>query len=734
MVTDALRESVGGHPLVAETLARRGLLTPEAARGFLDPAAYHPASPFELPDMERAIERIRRAIRDHELLGVWGDFDVDGQTSTSLLVSALRDLGAEVMYHVPHRQHEGHGINLPHLQQMIDQGARLIVTCDTGIAAHEAVDYAQARGLDVIVTDHHHLAETLPAAYAVINPQRLPEDYPLHELPGVGVAYKLIEGLTGERADLLDLVALGIVADVALQVRDTRYLLQRGLERLRVTERLGLQAVLELAKVDPAQLTEMHIGFSLAPRLNALGRLEDASLAVELLTTHDREQARVLAQRLEALNAQRKLLTDQVYGAAVAQIAQDRSMLDAPVLILTHPQWHGGVLGIVANRLVEEFSRPVILLVTTDQQAHGSARSVEGVDITAALTANAHLLTTFGGHTMAAGLSLPIDNIAALRRGLARVITLPTFEPTLAISGYVTLLEITLDLIADLERLAPFGAGNPPLILAAHDLTIRSHSKIGRSGHHTGMTVVDQAGNSQRVIWWQSGDLPVGRIDLAFSARATDYKGERQLQIEWIGARPAEGVVQVSESTIEIVDYRTEPQQLSTLKGVQIWREADPSVSGQTRLELTEADKLAIWTIPPGSAELRAVIEQVKPQTIYLFAADPGLDTLESFVKRLAGLVKYALSQRGSVVTLAELAAATAQRAITVRAGLGWLVARGQIGISAIEGDTVILTESTGEILPNQAELREQLAAHLRETTAFRAFYRRADASRLFKL
>ncbi len=571
-VPDALREAVGGHPLVAETLARRGLLTPEAAYGFLDPNAYHPASPFDLPDMDRAVERIRRAIRDHELIGIWGDFDVDGQTSTSLLVSALRDLGGDVIHHIPHRQNEGHGVNLPHLQQMIDDGAQLIVTCDTGIAAHEAVDYAQARGIDVIVTDHHNLTKTLPSAYAAINPKRLPEGHPLHELPGVGVAYKLVEALAGEQPNLLDLVALGIVADVALQVRDTRYLLQRGLKKLRTTERFGLQAVLELAKIDPAQLTEAHIGFSLAPRLNALGRLEDASLAVDLLTTHDREQARMLAQRLEGLNAQRKLLSDQVYGAAAAQIEQDRSLLDAPVLILTNPQWHGGVLGIVANRLVEEFSRPVILLVLTEeQQAHGSARSVEGVDITAALTANAHLLTTFGGHTMAAGLSLPAENISPLRRGLARVITLPTREPTLEIGGYVTLPEVTLDLIADLERLAPFGAGNPPLILAAHDLTIRSHSGIGRSGDHTGMTVVDQAGSSQRVIWWQSGDLPSGRIDLAFSARAVDYKGEHQLQIEWIDARPAEGVIQVSEPTISIVDYRTEPGRLSTLTDIPIW-------------------------------------------------------------------------------------------------------------------------------------------------------------------
>ena len=260
--------------------------------------------------------------------------------------------------------------------------------------------------------------------------------HPLRDLPGVGVAYKLVEALTGDAPHLLDLVALGIVADVAQQRGDTRYLLQRGLQILKQTERLGLQALIELAEVDPAQITEETIGFVLAPRLNALGRLDDANLAVELLTTGDLERARVLASRLEALNAQRRLLVEQVYDAAQAQIvearnAHDASLLDSSVIVLAHPQWHSGVVGIVANRLVEDYGRPVILLVTPEgEAAHGSARSVEGVNITEALAtvaaANPDLLDGFGGHAGAAGLRLPQANIRALRRALTRTITLPS--------------------------------------------------------------------------------------------------------------------------------------------------------------------------------------------------------------------------------------------------------------------------------------------------------------------
>ncbi|HVU12126.1 MAG TPA: single-stranded-DNA-specific exonuclease RecJ [Phototrophicaceae bacterium] len=730
-VPDDLRAGVGGHPLIAETLAQRGIVTSEAARAFLDLTVYRPANPFDLPGMAHAIERVRWAIRQREPICVWGDFDVDGQTSTTLLYSALRDLGAQVDYHIPNRRGEGHGVNLPVLERLIDAGAKLIVTCDTGVVAHEAVDYANSREIDVVITDHHHLPPSLPRAYAVVNPQRLAADHPLHELPGVGVAYKLIEALSGDLAPLLDLVALGIVADVATQTGDTRYLLQRGLQALRSTERLGLQALIELAELDPAYLTEEHVAFTLAPRLNALGRLDDASFAVELLTTHDLERARILAQRLEGLNAQRKLLVEQVYGAAQAQIEQNTSLLESNVLILGHPQWHAGVLGIVATRLVEQYHRPVILLVTSPgENAHGSARSVAGVDITAALTANANLLTSFGGHALAAGLSLPADHISALRRGLSRVITLPTTETTLQIDHYLELSDITPEFVADLERLAPFGAGNPPPIFAARDLTIRSHSAVGRGDEHHRVTVQDQQGNKQQVIWWRSGSLPAGRFDLAFTVRAVNDQGEPKPQIEWIDARPAQGAIWVSAPTLQIVDYRaaSDPQaKLRSLTNVLVWREADSSVEGSTRSDLAPSQALAIWTIPPSSAELHEAIQRVDPAVIYLFAADSSLDTLPAFANRLAGLVKYALANRGGQFTLAALAAATTQREITVRTGLEWLVARGQI--TFVSAST--LAQGSGQPSPDLARITDRLNALLRETAAYRAFYRRADSARL---
>ncbi len=269
-----LQDAVGGHPLVSEILVRRGMTELDRIKSFLDPEFYIPASPYDLDDMQIAVDRLEVALQERQRICVWGDFDVDGQTATTLLVSTLQDLGGIVDYHIPLRSVESHGVNLPVLRQIIEGDIDLLLTCDTGISAHEAVTYAGSQNVDVIITDHHDLPPDLPAALAVINPKRGPADHPLSGLPGVGVAYELAQALfermgrPGEAEEHLDLVALGIVADLALQSGDVRYLLQRGLASLRQPQRLGLQIMMEMAEIDPPGLTEEHIGFELAPRLS----------------------------------------------------------------------------------------------------------------------------------------------------------------------------------------------------------------------------------------------------------------------------------------------------------------------------------------------------------------------------------------------------------------------------------------------------------------------------------
>jgi single-stranded-DNA-specific exonuclease len=750
-----LQAAIGGHPLVSETLARLGFTKLEAARAFLDPDYYTPAPPSDLPDMTRAAERLEKAIQRGETICVWGDFDVDGQTATTILVSTLRDLGADVNYHIPVRKSESHGVNLPVLKRLIGEGINLVLTCDTGVAAHEAITYAQDRGVDIVVTDHHDLPPILPEAYAIVNPKMLPVEHPLRQLPGVGCASKLAEALysragrSDDAAQYLDLVALGIVADVAVQTRDTRYLLQRGLEALRHTERLGLQVMMEIAELNPDWLTEEHISFVLGPRLNALGRLADANIAVDLLTTHDLGRARILATELEALNARRKLLTDQVFQAAEAQIEREPSLLEHGALVLSHPTWPAEVIGIVASRLAERYGRPTVLIATPlGELGRGSARSVEGCNITAAIAAHGEMLASFGGHPMAAGLSIDPERIPEFHRALSRTVQKILGEveerAALAIAGYLPLGDLSLSLVEELERLAPFGPGNPPLILASMGLSLTSHTPVGRNDEHLQLIVEDEEGTAQKVIWWQwaGWPLPQGRFDLAYVVRASDYRGQRDVQVEWMDARPIEmSIVELRAKplVVEVVDYRRVDnprnllERLRAQEDVQVWSEAGAKeeVGGQDRYELDPSKALAIWTTPPGPSELRAVLEKVSPGTVYLFGIDPGLDHPEKFLERLAGLVRYALSSRQGRANISTLAAATAQREATVRAGIAWLAGRGHLEVLAQDGDELHLTggsERAGADLP---QITARLKALLEETAASRAHFARADRETL---
>ncbi len=749
------------HPLVAKILVRRGLNTVERVKAFIDPHSYQPASPFELPNMTAAAERLEEAIRRGESICVWGDFDVDGQTSTTTLLSTLRELGADVRYHIPTRDEGGHGVHIPALKRLIDDGVELLLTCDTGVSAHEAVEYAQAHGMETVITDHHDLPPVLPPAHAVVNPKMLPDEHPLHELPGMGCAYKLAEALyeragRAEEAErYLDLAALGIVADVATQTDDTRYLLQRGLEALRHTERLGLQVLMEIAELTPEWLTEEHIGFELAPRLNALGRLADASAAVELFITDDLERARILATELDGLNARRKLLCDQVIQAAEAQIEQDSSLLKERALVLSHPTWPAGVIGIVAGRLAEKYQRPTILIsAPPDELARGSARSIPGCDISAAIAAQGELLEGFGGHPMAAGLSIQAERIPTFRRAILKDegdFLKPSEPEPLQIDGYLPLADLTLDLVEDLEQLAPFGPGNPPPTLASRNLSLRSSTELGRTGEHLRLLVEDEAGVSQRVIWWRGAGspLPQGPFDLAYTVRASDYRGQRQVQVEWIDARErvqeARGKKQVAgcksqvaSRGLQVEDYRGSNEargllaQLRERDGVQVWIEGAANTRGCSRYELQAAPALVIWTTPPGPTELRAALEAAAPETVYLFGLNPSdQDHPQAFLRHLAGLVKRAINAGGRV-DIQALAAATAQREATVRAGLEWLAAHGDVTLHE-ENEGVRLEIGDKNPKSDLSQATARLRALLEETRAYRAHFARAEAERLMR-
>ncbi len=749
-------QAAGGNRLLAEALAQRGICSLEQAQAFLDPARYTQADPQDLPDLCKAADRIEQAIRAGERIGVWGDFDVDGQTSTTILVAGLRRLGADPFYYIPVRGRELHGIALTTLETFLDRGVQLLLTCDTGISAHDAVDYAKSRDVDTVITDHHTLSETLPCACAVVNPQRLSPAHPLRPLCGAGTAFQLMRELHARAGKLdeleqdLDLVAMGTVADQADLTGDNRYLVQCGLERMRNTPRLALRAMLDLAATETGSLNEEHIGFVIGPRLNALGRLGDTNPIVDFLTTSSLESANVTATQLEGLNNHRKLLNSQVLEGALAQIENDPTLLDEPVLVLSHPSWPAGVVGIVASRLVELFHRPAILLTAPPgEPAHGSARSVEGINITEALRENSGLLLGFGGHAMAAGMSLPPERIPDLRRGLARSIDrmtggkMPARE--LAVDTYLDWGQTSLEMVAALDRLAPFGHGNPAFIFASRGLTVQSHNLIGKDQSHRSLIIEDAGGNARKVLWWQSADLPLpeGRFDLAYELRATNFRGDTQIQITWVDARSVEAPaveLATAREQLEILDLRNEPDPLPALRSTLspdtlVWLEGESqpgwsSLKPCSRMDLKHCHTLVIATTPPGRSELRAALEAAAPQKVVLCGLQPP-DQPEGFLKRLAGLARHVLTARQGWVSLAQLAAATAQREITVEMGLEWLAARGFVQVVERDEGRLRLAQAGAPDPQAQQQAEAGLKYLLQETTAFRAYYLRAEAGLL---
>lgn len=737
---------VGGHPLVAQLLAQRGITTPAAARAFLNPDEYTPAPPSALFGLENAAQVLLRAIRAQHNILVWGDFDVDGQTSTALLVTALRELVGEerVAFYVPNRFSDGHGMRMPRFAEVyesLEPAPNLVLTCDTGITDAEAVSWAKDRGVTVVISDHHDLPEELQAltpgvdrfwglsaaevgvsvrrADAVLDPMLSPADSPLRTLPGVGVAFKLIQrlyelcGREGEEEALLDLVALGIVADVAQQVLDARYLLQRGLERLRTTQREGLIALMEVARVNPLRLSAESIGFQLGPRLNALGRLEDATPSIEMLSTRDIYRARQLAAMLEGLNQERRRRTRETTTEALAMVNASPHLLDANALVLAHEHWHAGIVGIVASRMVEEFGKPAILLLTPHgENARGSARSVPGVDIGAAIAACAPLLNTWGGHAGAAGVSLKPENIELFRQELSRQVALhtdPNTQDGLLLDAELTLKAVDLELVHELERLAPFGAGNPVPRFLARNVTVQSDTRFGAEGNHRRLWLRQSLGNGQtstlQLVWFGGGDaeLPVGNLDVAFTLGINRYQDSETVQMLHVALRPAEeaSAADAPRWTAPAVvhDLRKQAIALEELpgadkaawyaEGVKLGSDSG-DVRYHSRIEAVALPRsdLVYWTIPPDHGVHLRLLTAVRPERVWVCGAATTVDTWESVRVNVARMCKFAIARDLSADVEAMAARIGATEAI-VRQTLRWLAATGEIRLGAWTGDRV---------------------------------------------
>jgi single-stranded-DNA-specific exonuclease len=642
--------STGHH--VAQILWQRGITTANALQAFLNPACYQPTGPGAFaPEIDWAVARLCASIEQKEQVTIWGDFDADGITATTVLYLGLGQFLApeQLSYYIPDRLRESHGLNRPGIDHLAAQGTRLIVTCDTGSADLPEIIYAQSLGIEVIITDHHTLLPDRPPVVALINPRCLPPGHPLGNLSGVAVAYKLVEAMYAALpgrpqqplTDLLDLVAVGLVADLVELTGDCRYLAQLGIRLLPQTKRLGLAKLLELCRARGHRPTDISHG--IAPRINSMSRVYgDARILVEFFTSQDYKRVEAIARQIEAANTGRKQIEQDIQ----AQVNRKLGGLDlatTSVIILSDPDWPAGILGLIAGKVAREYGKPVILLAEDLQAnpplARGSARSVQGIDLYDLVRSQSHLLQSFGGHPLAAGLSLPLENLplftTAINQQLRQQLATHEISPPKRADLTLRVVDLGPELYEELRLLEPCGMGNPSPQLLLRNCRLVASSPDGRvwgkgktSYIRTEFTIYDDSTSKGFAgVWWDHHpyELPAGSCDVLVKLDFDNYK--QQVQLELLEIISNEPVV-APQATV--LDWRSGHQ---------------PPAPGV----------LVLDTCPTSWDEVYCWLKRSQSQNQPLALAYPAPDLEpQQIYQQLVGVAKF-LSRTGKTITKQQL-------------------------------------------------------------------------------
>lgn len=542
-----LAKQLGISLLLSRLLVNRGLTNPDAARAFLTPDLSQLHDPFRFHDMKRAVERIVRAVQNQEQILVYGDYDVDGITSISVIIRVLgKLLPGKLLYYIPKRLEEGYGLHLASLEKALAKGVSLIITVDCGISAIQETAFLKTKGIDIIITDHHEPPECLPDAYAIINPKMDASGYPFGQLAGVGVTFKLLQGLAAYFPELekkllenLDLVALGTVADIVPLLGENRILVKYGLAGMSKTHNVGLQALLQVAGLKDREITAGHISFILAPRINAAGRMGNPSHGVKLFITADPLSAMDLARELDKENQTRQEIENLVLQDALGQIQSNPAILEEHAIVLAGEKWHLGVIGIVASKLVEIYNKPVILIGLDGDEGRGSGRSIHGFNLFEAIEASSSYLIKFGGHEFAAGITITRENIPGFTKRFLEIskerLTKEDLVPFLEIESLVDPNTITLDLTRELGKLAPCGPANPTPVLGCKALDLVEYRNVGENGKHIKIKVTKTNATFEGIGFnmgaVQAELAGTREVDLAFSLEENHWNGSSQIQL-----------------------------------------------------------------------------------------------------------------------------------------------------------------------------------------------------------
>jgi len=565
-VAEELSSRLSLAPVVARLLASRGFRTAEAAARFLQADLDHLHDPFLFDGMDLAVGRIRQALANREKIRIYGDYDADGVSSTALLIRLMRLLEADFDYYIPHRVREGYGLNRQAVEQAKAAAVTLIVTVDTGISAVDEISYARELGIDVVVTDHHEPPDQLPDAVAIINPKKPGCPYPFKQLAGAGVALKLAQALLGRvPEEWMDIAAIGTVGDLMPLTDENRIIVKHGLKRMSsAATYAGIKALLEVSGIDKGPVTAGHIGFSLAPRINASGRLDSADDAVKLLITDQTAAAKDLAASLDRMNLDRQNVVDGIVEQAFQQAETPEGQEKPSVIVVAGEGWNVGVVGIVASKLLDRFYRPAIVLSIDPDTglAKGSARSIPGFDIHRALTLNAGLLMHYGGHPMAAGMTLQADSIPLLRERLQHLaddwLTAADYVPVLNADLPCQLEGQPLTWIRELEKLAPFGVGNPAPRFMFAGLRVLEKKQMGKENRHLKLQVSpSQDAAKGKPLQLDAVGFSKGHLDCDISTTSRiDLLGELSIN-EWNGMEKPQLIIQdMRISQTQVFDYR----------------------------------------------------------------------------------------------------------------------------------------------------------------------------------